>query len=420
MGKGYIGYDGKARDIDRGYVGINGKARRIKKGYVGVNGVARQIYFDGGNYSYHRSFYTATPMSRGVSNHASKSIGELAFLAGGKYRIIIDNVSTDTSSEKVECRDIELTRSAATDLSTSRSGLATTRIKEKYVLFAGGTYIGYSGSTLITQDVYNVDVYDAEKTHYIASNVNKTIAGNSGGTRTSNHAIFMQSYYNGQDPPSNIGTVYDDNLTKSNLTLPDDRQYPSLSYIDGKAIVAGGRIASSSQTEYLSSAYCIDDDMVIQGIPSVVASKYNSTITGETKKYAILQEILENNQREITITYSFYDRNLTRSVVTAVTHLYNGHGMFANDWGETVGEKVAVFEYYNRDPDWQYVYLKISVDEDKVISNFPNSDKNTDVAISTCHLGNYMLISGGYSIDPSTPMETSDSILVHEFKYQYQ
>ena len=419
MGKGYIGYDGKARDIDRGYVGINGKARRIKKGYVGVNGVARQIYFDGGNYSYYRSFYTATPMSRGVSNHASKSIGELAFLAGGKYRIIIDNVSTDTSSEKVECRDIELTRSAVADLSMSRSGLAPSKIEEKYVLFAGGAYIGHSGSTLIIQDVYNVDVYDAEKTHYIASNVNKTIAGN-GGTRTSNHAIFMQSYYNGQDPPSNIGTVYDDNLTKSNLTLPDDRQYPSLSYIDGKAIVAGGYIASSSQTEYLSSAYCIDDDMVIQGIPSVVASRYSSTITGETKKYAILQEFLENDQREITITYSFYDRNLTRSVVTAVTHLYNGHGMFTNNWGETVGEKVAVFEYYNRDPDWQHVYLKISVDEDKVISNFPNSDKNTDVAISTCHLGNYMLISGGYSIDPSTPMETSDSILVHEFKYQYQ
>lgn len=417
MQKGYIGYDGKARDIDRGYVGINGKARRIKKGYVGVNGVARQIYFDGGNYSYYRSFYTATPMSRGVSNHASKSIGELAFLAGGKYRIIIDNVSTDTSSKKVECRDIELTRSAVVDLSMSRSGLAPSKIEEKYVLFAGGAYIGHSGSTPIIQDVYNVDVYDAEKTHYIASNVNKTIARNSGGTRTSNHAIFMQSYYNGQDPPSNIGTVYDDNLTKSNLTLPDDRQYPSLSYIDGKAIVAGGRIASSSQTEYLSSAYCIDDDMVIQGIPSVVASRYNSTITGETKKYAILQEILENDQREITITYSFYDRNLTRSVVTAVTHFYDGHRTLGNVWGETVGEKIAVFVYKNMDSDYQYVYLGISVDEDKVVSSFSDSDKDKYSNVSSCNLGNYILVSGG-TTGGGTVDAVSDSILVHEFKYQ--
>lgn len=418
MGKGHIGYDGKARDIDRGYVGINGKARRIKKGYVGVNGVARQIYFDGGNYSYYRSFYTATPMSRGVSSHASKNIGELAFLAGGEYRILRDNVNTGKSSEKVECRDIELTRSIVADLSISRVGLAPSKIEEKYVLFAGGEYVEYIGSPN-SRYVYNVDVYDAEKTHYIASNVNRTIWGNRGGTRTSNHAIFMQSYYNGQDPPSNIGTIYDDNLTKSNLTLPDDRQYPSLSYIDGKAIVAGGRIASSSQTEYLSSAYCIDDDMVIQGIPPLISSGYTMIITGETKKYAILQEVVKDGQTDVTIKYSFYDRNFTQSVVTAVTHFYDGHHTLSNNWGEAVGEKVVVFVYQNLDSDYQRVYLRISVDEDKVVSSFPDSDKDKYSNVSSCNLGNYILVSGG-TTGGGTVDAVSDSILVHEFKYQYQ
>lgn len=44
MADSFLGYDNKARQLDRAFVGVQNKARLCVKGYVGVNGVARLIY----------------------------------------------------------------------------------------------------------------------------------------------------------------------------------------------------------------------------------------------------------------------------------------------------------------------------------------------------------------------------------------
>ena len=184
MAKGmYVGISGKARKIKKGYVGIGGKARKIKKAYVGIGGKARPFWTE----EIIEKYGTLDPLSESRGLLTGGVVGNYALFAGGRA-----NSPSTKNFNNVDVYNSQFVHSVATNLKSSRCYLTTGNIGE-HVLFAGGEYTNINSSN--KESIYSnaVDAYNHNlvKSTPVGISDSKTQIAN---CNTMNHTLFAGGY----------------------------------------------------------------------------------------------------------------------------------------------------------------------------------------------------------------------------------
>lgn len=379
MAKGmYIGVDSKARKAKKMYIGVDGKARKIKKMYIGVDGKARLFYISTistlsrhgqitslwnyrntlsalhiGNYAIFGGGINDQYMYRTIDVydtslthfHNSATTGTGALAAGrrymtttnvGDYGIFAGGFKSDsTSSSVVDTYTPTLTKSTATELSTSRGALAGANVGN-YAVFAGGlaNMSDASSANLTSVESYNTSL---TKGSVSALSVGRSYFD---ATSVGNYALF------GGGSDSAVVDTYNTSLTKGTATnMSTGRTFVEAVTVGGYALFGGGG-GDGSQTSVVD----VYNQSLTKGANlalSVARNKHAATKLGD---YAIFGGGFTGTGSSVVESF---DESLTRTILpnlvavaSALAATYVGdYALFGGGYTSNVGYSDKVTAY---------------------------------------------------------------------------
>lgn len=356
--KVYIGVADKARKVKKIYIGVGNVARKVKKAYIGVGGVARP-FWSGGEVAYYGTIPTG---EGGAYLQGSASTGTHAIFAKGVYH---------TSSSYSSISGVHAFNSALTDSNITSSGQNCKRVAGA---IAGTNAIFAGGQNVTSSSTYYSYAYsfDESLTYKAASSLSSSRAPAS--STLNKNAVFGGGSGNGSKSDTDR---YNTSLTRSALTSLDVARRSAAANAGNYILFVGGGTTTSSKSAV--DVYNTSFTHSSLTLPSSIGANYPAASVGGYALFA----------GESTTVY-VYNSSLTQSTTTTSQIRLRGFGVSSSS-----GEVCLIGGGSQRDTTKSSLTVD-SYDTSLVRKAVQELDVDRGEC-ATANVGEYMLISGGYS-----------------------